>query len=188
MIKIAKKEFLLWPNIISLFRLFLAIPLYFSVILNTSDRFNYISLMIVALIFISDYLDGFLARRFNQITELGKLLDPLADKISLFIVSLALLQVDKLPLYLFIAIVLRDLLIFIGGTYVTKKIGYILPSNMVGKITVNIIAIYYIVLLFTELSPKFFEIVTFIFIILSFLIYTYRALETLSSHNKEQND
>lgn len=188
MVKFEKKEFFLWPNIISLFRLLMAIPLYFSLILNTGDKFNYNTLVIVAIIFISDYLDGYLARKLNQITELGKLLDPLADKIAVLIVSLALLQIEKLPFYLFLSIILRDVLIFLGGIYITKKIGYILPSNIIGKLTVNILALYYIVLIFTDLSPKFFEVITFIFIILSFLVYTYRAIETVYNHNQESSE
>lgn len=188
MVKIDKKEFLLWPNIISIFRLLMAIPLYFSLILNNGDKFNYNTLIIVAIIFISDYLDGYLARKLNQITELGKLLDPLADKIAVLIVSIALLQIEKLPFYLFLAIILRDALIFFGGIYVTQKIGYILPSNIIGKLSVNILALYYIILIFTDLSPKFFEVVTFIFIILSFLVYTYRAIETVYNHNQESNE
>ncbi len=185
-LNVNKKDFLLLPNIVSLLRLFLAIPLYFSVILTpTNDKFNYFSLTIVILIIITDYLDGILARKLNQITELGKILDPLADKVSLFIVTIALYQVEKLPFYMLIALISRDLIIFIGGYFVTKKIKYVLPSNFLGKLTINILSFYFVILIFTDLNPKFFEILSFVFIILSLLVYTYRAIEVYT--NKENN-
>lgn len=75
-----KKEILTIPNLLSLFRLIL-IPVYVSIYLNaTEDWHYYLSAGILAVSCLTDLVDGQIARRFNMISNLGKLLDPIADK------------------------------------------------------------------------------------------------------------
>lgn len=86
-----KKEILTIPNLLSLFRLLL-IPVYMSIYLSaTTPTDYYIAAAILAGSCLTDLVDGFIARRFNMISNVGKLLDPIADKMTQFtlIVSLA---------------------------------------------------------------------------------------------------
>jgi cardiolipin synthase len=86
-----KKEILTIPNLLSMFRLAL-IPVYMSIYLNASQPTDYyIAAAILAASCMTDMVDGFVARRFNMISNFGKLLDPIADKLTQFtlIVSLA---------------------------------------------------------------------------------------------------
>ena len=92
--------------------------------------------------YISDVLDGFLARKLNQVSELGKIIDPLADKICIVTIIVILFITDQISTLFFAVIVLRDLIIFLGGIYVSKKIDKVLPSNLLGKITVFSIGLY----------------------------------------------
>lgn len=79
-IKDWKKEIFTIPNLLSLFRLLL-IPVYISIYLNARDSWDYImAASILAVSCLTDMIDGQIARRFNQISNLGKLLDPIADK------------------------------------------------------------------------------------------------------------
>ena len=67
---------------------------------------------------------------------MGKIIDPLADKAAMALIVIKLYFIGEISDFLFYSIILRDMLIFIGGIYVSKKLGKVLPSNKLGKITV----------------------------------------------------
>ncbi|MFZ0456125.1 MAG: CDP-alcohol phosphatidyltransferase family protein [Ignavibacteriaceae bacterium] len=123
-------------NIISLFRLFLAIPLWFLLDEFNSPHIRYVTFAVCLIASFSDILDGYLARKYNEVTETGKIIDPLADKIAVGAIIIKLYLLGQIPAYYFLIIILRDIVIFLGGIFVAKKIGRILPSNVLGKITV----------------------------------------------------
>lgn len=105
------------PNFISLGRL-LAVPL--AVWLILSGKFG-IAFWVFVAAGVSDAVDGFLAKRMNAQTELGKVLDPLADKTLLVGVYITLGQAEHLPTWLVILVVFRDLLI-VGGIIVAHTL------------------------------------------------------------------
>ena len=123
-------------NSLSFIRLLLVIPAWFA--FNNFDenlaRYSVAAIGVIATI--TDILDGYLARKLNQITEFGKVIDPLADKVLIVFVVLNLFLLGEIPDYYFYMIVARDVLILTGGLIVTRKIGKVLPSNYVGKATV----------------------------------------------------
>lgn len=142
------KEIRLVPNLISLFRLLLFIPFIFLFNLMRWDPdYRYYILLLIFIAFLSDILDGFVARKTNQISELGKIIDPLADKILVGIIVINLFLMKMIPPFYFWVVLLRDILIFSGGLYVNKKVGKVLPSNRLGKITVFSIGIFIIITL-----------------------------------------
>lgn len=106
------------PNFISLGRL-LAVPV--AVWLILSGKFG-IAFWVFIAAGISDAVDGFLAKRMNAQTELGKVLDPLADKALLVAVYVTLGQAGHLPVWLVILVVFRDLLI-VGGIILSHTLG-----------------------------------------------------------------
>jgi len=81
----------------------------------------------------SDALDGMIARRYSVESELGRLLDPLADKVLAASVALALLVRQMIPLWYVAAVIGRDLLIVAGGFVLRRRIGVIAPSLPIGK-------------------------------------------------------
>jgi len=89
----------------------------------------------------TDFLDGYLARRMHQVSDLGKILDPLADKIAVGALALFLVVLEEIPLWFVAAVVVRDALIVVGGLYIRRKKKIVAQSNMLGKITVNVIAL-----------------------------------------------
>lgn len=107
------------PNFISLGRL-LAVPL--AVWLILTGKFG-IAFWVFVAAGISDAVDGFLAKRLNAQTELGKVLDPLADKALLVGVYVTLGQAEHLPTWLVILVVFRDLLI-VGGIILAHTLGH----------------------------------------------------------------
>ena len=135
------------PNLISLIRISLVIP----IVLNLLSGKYIFALILFAIASLSDAIDGFLARFFKWQTDLGKILDPVADKL-LMIGSITALWLNQVvPLSVFIIFVLRDLLILLGAAFemsITEKT----PSpNLIGKITTTFQIIYILVLIIFEI-------------------------------------
>lgn len=111
--------------------LLLAVCVYFLL----GDNYLMTCIMIIV-IWLSDLLDGYFARSRNEISELGKIIDPLADKVTVISLVVILLLKGIIPAWYVIITVLRDALILGGGLYLNYKKNTVLQSNWLGKITV----------------------------------------------------
>jgi cardiolipin synthase (CMP-forming) len=184
------KEINTASNYLSILRLFLAIPFWFMLDHFNIPNFRYMLFALTLFASFTDIMDGYLARKMNQITEFGKIIDPLADKVCIAAIISKLYLIHQIPSYYFFMIIGRDVLIFIGGILLTKKLGRVLPSNMLGKITVLIIGIVIIlILLQVDRTLFYFEsiyVISILLIIGSFAAYILRALEFLKA--KPYND
>jgi CDP-diacylglycerol--glycerol-3-phosphate 3-phosphatidyltransferase len=183
------KEINTASNYLSILRLFLAIPFWLMLDHYNVPIFRYMLFALTLFASLTDIMDGYLARKMNQITEFGKIIDPLADKVCIAVIITKLYIIHQIPSYYFFMIIGRDILIFIGGILLTKKLGRVLPSNMLGKITVLIIGIVIIlILLQVNRTLFYFEsiyVISILLIIGSFFVYVLRALEFLKAkpHN-----
>lgn len=148
--KIKAKDFLLLPNMLSMLRIFSAVPCF---LILKQPTLPLIPFLIFSFIIIStDILDGYFARRLNQITELGKILDPLADKLILILVSIALFISSRIPLSLLILFISKDLIIMAGGVIIARHIHKVSPSNIFGKLASFALAVgFFIFILFPEI-------------------------------------
>jgi CDP-diacylglycerol--glycerol-3-phosphate 3-phosphatidyltransferase len=151
------------------------------------DRSYSIRVIIVIVLLIAastDYLDGYFARRFNKVSELGKIIDPLADKALIGVIVLLLYIKGEISDF-FITITLgRDILIFLGGMYVSIKVGKVIPSDMIGKITVTVIGFFLLsVILKLEIYQNatyvILEYLSIALIFISFINYTVRGIKLL---------
>ncbi len=150
-IKNWKKEIFTIPNFLSLFRLML-IPVYARIYLAATEDYQYAAAGgIMALSCITDLIDGKIARDFNQITNLGKILDPLADKITQFSLTLCLsLRYPVLNPVLALFIVKEVFQLVVGLAFLIK--GRMLPGAlMAGKVCTTVLFISLITLV---LFPK----------------------------------
>lgn len=145
--KINVKEIFTPSNLISIFRLLMAIPFWILFDYYSEPNINLIILSLCLFAAFTDILDGFLARKLNQVTEFGKIIDPLADKVAMAIVVIRLFMAGEISTFFFILLIARDSLIFLGGIFVSKKINKVLPSNILGKITVLVIGLFVILTL-----------------------------------------
>jgi len=144
--KLEFRKIYTFSNFISFFRILLAIPIYFYISgINDIEGARTILLWLYFLVYLSDIADGYFARKFDQVTELGKIIDPLADKVLVLLVVSYLYYFEIIPSYYFWIIILRDMIIFCGGIIVSNKIGRVLPSNYLGKITVLSIGAFIII-------------------------------------------
>ena len=129
------KEIFYISNLLSFSRFVLLIPLIFFLV-SPNQNYYLFSSIIIIFMWISDLLDGYYARKRNEVSELGKIIDPLADKMIVISITIILLLQEILPLWFFIVIVLRDLIILSGGLFIKQKYGIVLQSNWIGKLTV----------------------------------------------------
>ncbi|MCY4159130.1 MAG: CDP-alcohol phosphatidyltransferase family protein, partial [Bacteroidetes bacterium] len=90
------------------------------------------SLILIFMAGFTDFLDGMIARSTNTISGWGKILDPAADKFSVVLLGAALVWKNLLPFWFLGAIVIRDVFIVAGGTFLTHRLGRIHMSNLVG--------------------------------------------------------
>jgi cardiolipin synthase len=117
------------PNLLSFLRLAL-VPVFLALIIAGEDGY---ALLVLVISSISDYLDGVIARKFKQISRLGQLLDPAADRLFIFAALIGLAIRDVIPWWLFVVIVARDLVLLILGI-VLANFGYgPLPVHHLGK-------------------------------------------------------
>ncbi len=176
-------------NFLSLLRLVMAIPLWYLFDYLGVSGMRIIIFSVCILAALTDVLDGYLARKLNQVTEFGKIIDPLADKAAVAVIIIKLFTIGEIPLYYFMMIVVRDILIFMGGIFVSQRLGKVLPSNVLGKITViNIgIVILLIVLGIPGDSYVFLSLygLSIILIVVSFIAYVIRAMEFLKRKKYE---
>ena len=183
------KEIYTKSNLISFFRLLLSIPLWFLLDRFDSAEIRYITFGVCLLASFTDILDGYLARKYNEVTEFGKIIDPLADKIAIGIIIIKLYAIGEIPPYYFFMVILRDIIIFLGGIFVSKKIGKILPSNTLGKITVINIGIVILLIILqingTNWVFRFIYASSIILIFASLIGYIIRAKEFLKRNNYE---
>jgi CDP-diacylglycerol--glycerol-3-phosphate 3-phosphatidyltransferase len=90
------------------------------------------ALVIFVLASLTDWLDGHLARKWNEVTDLGKLLDPLADKVLISAALIGLLRFHVVPMWMVVAIITREFLITGLRTLAASK-GYIMEAEKLGK-------------------------------------------------------
>jgi len=117
------------PNLICLFRLVLVWPIVAAIL----GRQYGLSLLLILVAGVSDGLDGYLAKRYGWQSRLGGLLDPLADKLLLVSVFVALSLVGLVPLWLTGLVILRDLVIVVGGVAFQLRIGPVQPEPSVAS-------------------------------------------------------
>lgn len=99
------------PNILTLARIILTPFIVFAILEQRAT----LALILMAIAGITDMLDGAIARYFNQRSTVGAYMDPLADKLMLVSTMVALYMVHQVPLFLFLAVLFRDLIIIIGA-------------------------------------------------------------------------
>ena len=142
-----KNEVLTIANAISLSRALIAVPILFLHHASGAEA-TWLIVAFIVYAFVSDYLDGYVARKMNQVTEFGKVADPLADKVCALILFLYGVIINVIPAFFVIILVLRDGLILIGSLMIKRKRGKYAMSVISGKVAVNVLAIYWIVAFF----------------------------------------
>ena len=163
------KDLLLLPNLITLSRLFVSIYLFNQYSIENIRIPLLVTL--IAVIGISDSIDGIVARRLNQVSKLGIILDPVCDRI-VFLLLLFWLE-DIFPIWFFYGILIREILVMIGSLYVLTRTKTIKVSN-IGKF--GTVLIFFSICFFVINSGN--EQLFFLFFgLFSLIFYYFVALE-----------
>ena len=151
------------PNLFTLLRLFFLpfiIP-YLRLDTRAGDVYALIFMMLAAMI---DYLDGHYARKLQKTSDVGRMMDPLIDKMSVDLTMLVLAAHRGLP-YWYVFIVLgRDLFLLFGGAVVVSKTRFVVESNKLGKWTSTLFAL--VVITYTLNIPYLKQALMFITVLL----------------------
>lgn len=179
---INQRDIFLLPNLISAVRIILLIPVSYLLLTDFEGQ-NTLIIILVLCMYLSDLLDGFLARKMKLVSESGKIIDPLADKISVTVIALILLYLGKIPFWFVLIVVLRDLLISVFGIYLDRKRDIRLMSNTAGKIAVFSIGL---IILFAVINSQltlkinsYLYFVSLILILFSSFLYYKRFRQTV---------
>lgn len=116
------------PNILTALRVAM-IPVF---VLTYAQVAPAVSLVIFLLASLTDCLDGYLARKWNQITEFGKLFDPLADKLLLLAVLFCIARSGLIPWWVMVVMAVKELLMMAGSMWMLKK-NVVVSANFLGK-------------------------------------------------------
>ncbi|MDF2698878.1 MAG: CDP-diacylglycerol--glycerol-3-phosphate 3-phosphatidyltransferase [Haloplasmataceae bacterium] len=171
------------PNVITCFRLFL-VPMFIFVYFSSLEANFVIAIMIFIIAGITDVLDGYIARKYNKITKIGQVLDPLADKLMQITVLSCFTISRFIPIWIIMIYGLKELLMIIGGIYLFfKKEKLVIPANRYGKLAT--ILFYLAVLLVFLPNSQYFFYVTMMFSILAFVQYSLIAIKKLKIMNSE---
>ncbi len=120
------------PNILSVFRLLL-VPVFVLVFFSGEHDSYAFAAFVYAIACLTDVLDGMIARRFNQITKMGRVLDPLADKLMAFTVLICITIDGIIPLWAVVIFFVKECLMGIGALVMYKRLDDVMPSDKFGK-------------------------------------------------------
>lgn len=170
-----KKEIFTIPNLLSLFRLAL-LPLYAVIYLNARNSTDYyIAAAILAVSCLTDLIDGQIARRFNMISTLGKILDPLADKVTQFTMVICLSIKYPILWALVIVIFVKEIFQLIAGILRLKKGKMLKGAQITGKICTTVLFVSLILLvMLPDISYSAVQIIALIdgiFLLIAFVDY-----------------
>lgn len=157
------------PNILSLIRILLLPVMYYLVKNNFSSIYIVLT---VCLIMLTDGLDGYLARKYKMVSNLGKILDPLADKVIILGTAFIAFFYRKFPLWAIGIIILRELFVVASILFIYKKNRVVGKANIFGKIMVVLLEISILMYLIIDTKKN---------IIPSLVLYTGLGFAVLSA-------
>ena len=151
--KFSKKELLSIPNLMGYFRL-LMIPAFAWLYLTAStDMDYYMAALVMGISSLTDMFDGMVARKFNMITEFGKFLDPLADKLSHGAILLCLLSRYPLILLMLVLYVIKEGFMLVMGAVKLREGKKLNGAKWFGKCcTALLFVVLFLLLLFPHMS------------------------------------
>ncbi len=121
------------PNLITAFRLVLTALLAILLMLEQSTGIAFLGCLLFTLAATTDWVDGYLARRFEAVTTLGKLMDPLADKLLVATALIMLIPLERLPAWIALVILSREMLVT-GLRGMASASGIVVAASGLGKV------------------------------------------------------
>lgn len=137
------------PNLLSLLRLCL-VPVFALAFFSPSPNAHTWAVLVYTLAFVTDIADGYIARKFNMITKLGRILDPLADKLMTFAVIICVALDGVIPMWAIAVFFCKEALMGLGGLLMYRKVRDVTAANWWGKASTGV---FFVVLAALVLFP-----------------------------------
>lgn len=147
-----------FPNILTIVRLLL-IPVYLYFFLKGE---YIVSGVFFSMSGLTDFMDGYLARKYNMVTDFGKLLDPLADKLTLISILAVLVYIELLPKVITITLLTREVFVLFGSGIMYLMGEELIKPTWLGKISIFIL---YVAIAASLLDLQFIDLVLFYVVI-----------------------
>jgi CDP-diacylglycerol---glycerol-3-phosphate 3-phosphatidyltransferase len=139
------------PNLLTLLRV-LAIPVVVVALLSEIENGDVIAAAVFAAAAATDGLDGWIARRRNQVTTFGQLVDPLADKLLIVAALLSLVSLGRLQAWVAMVIIAREVAVTVLRAIAVER-GVVIPADWLGKVKTAVQIAAVIALIATDPSP-----------------------------------
>ncbi|TDX51551.1 CDP-diacylglycerol--glycerol-3-phosphate 3-phosphatidyltransferase [Orenia marismortui] len=170
-------------NVLTLSRIIL-LPIFMVFFFSNSSNGLIIAGIIFAVSALTDLLDGYIARKYNQVSQLGRLLDPLADKLTMISVFISLSIKDLIPLEIILIILIRETIILFGSFLVYFNKADIISPSKFGKTATFLL---YITAAAYILNLSFGKYIIFIAIPLTVISGVHYCIEAFVFFLKEQD-
>lgn len=141
------------PNLLSLIRLCL-VPVFVVVFFHVRPDARWCAAAIYLAAFLTDIADGWIARHFNLVTRLGRVLDPLADKLMTFAVILCIVIAGIVPIWAAAVFFGKEALMALGGLFLLRRTGDVISANWLGKLSTGVFFVVCAALVLFPAIPK----------------------------------
>ena len=168
------------PNILTFMRL-LFVPLMAGFMLFPVSPYIYIAMALFIIAGVTDFIDGYLARKWKLVTNFGKFMDPLADKLLVCSALIIFVELGYIPSWAVVIIIGREFIVS-GIRLIAADNGTVIAANMLGKIKTNA-QMFMSIFMILNIDNKVFKIITLVLMyasvaltIISLIEYTYNMI------------
>lgn len=175
------------PNILSVFRLVL-IPIFVAIYITDKKWSGIIVAVLLLLSGITDVLDGVIARKFNMISDLGKILDPLADKLTQAAICICLVVKRVAPLWILCILIIKEFVMIGAGANIIRKGKAMMSSKWFGKLGTVVFYVVMITIIAFEPSRRVIDLLLAVVLacmVFSLIMYTPSFFKIISKRNQK---
>ncbi len=183
--KLDKKQLFTIPNMLSLLRL-LMIPVFVALYLNGNDGWTAVMLILSGM---TDVVDGYIARHFGQITDLGKALDPVADKLTQAAMLLCMVSRHPVMVVPFVLLMVKEAFAAVTGVIVIRRTNMVPGAEWHGKMTTLLLYGMMILHLVWQEIPVWasngLNVICILMMVLSLVLYGRRNIQLIRKAEKQ---
>ena len=174
------------PNILTLIRLLAIAPL--AVMISRWPDHKIATFIVFALIWATDFLDGYIARRFDMMTSFGKLFDPFVDKVFQVVTAFMLFYVGMTPVWVPLYYVIRETFMLFGSTLLLTRRQVVVYADRFGKVATFLFVVATVVMFFGKGTEGWLRQVIFIPPVLCSFIATVHYISQQAGLGKKKDD
>ena len=177
------------PNILSTIRLLL-VPVFAILYFSGRENDRMYSIIVYIAAVSTDILDGYIARQFKLISNFGRIIDPLADKLMALTVLVSITITKIMPIWITVVFFVKELLMFLGGSFIHQKFKLEMPpSNIFGKASaVSLFVLCVSMMMFEDISNVVVTLLTILTLLLAALAlssYIMTYIRVVNNRNKK---